>query len=110
MESIKGRLEQTSMLKPLMAKPADVTGNLGGFKLLRGTLAPGQCAECATAHEPSMPHNQQSLFWQYSFMEKHGRWPTWNDALAHCTPEMRDKWVRCLADLGVIVPNKEVAP
>lgn len=82
-----------------------ISGNLGGFKLLRGKLAPGQCPECAVVHDPAMPHNQESLFWQYSFMEKNGRWPTWSDAMAHCTPEMRAKWVSALAEHGVVVSN-----
>ena len=83
------------------------SGNLGGFTLLRGRLTEGQCPECAVVHPPEMPHNQQSLFWQYSFREKHGRWPTWADALAHCTPEMRASWVAALAEQGVVVPSPE---
>lgn len=77
--------------------------NLNGFKLLRGKLEEGQCAECAVKHPPEMPHDQTSLFWQYSFREKTGRWPTWSDALAHCTPEMREQWVEQLAKHGVVV-------
>ncbi len=79
--------------------------NLGGFTLLRGKLAPGQCAECAVIHDPKMPHNQQSLFWQYSFREKNGRWPTWGDAMAHCTPEMRQQWINELAKHNIVVPE-----
>lgn len=86
------------------------SGHLGGFTLLRGKLKEGQCAECAVVHEPEMPHNQQSLFWQYSFREKHGRWPTWADALAHCSPEMRAQWATALAEHGVIVPNGQAHP
>jgi len=78
-------------------------GTLGGFTLLRGKLKPGQCAECATVHTPEMPHNQQSLFWQYHFRELNGRWPTWNDALAHCSPEMKAQWIAALAKHGITV-------
>jgi hypothetical protein len=81
-------------------------GNLGGFKLLPPQLKDGQCPECAVVHEPSEPHNQQSLFWQYNFMEKNGRWPTWSDALAHCSPEMRALWVEALAEHGITVTTK----
>lgn len=66
--------------------------HLGGFTLLRGKLEEGQCPECAVKHTPEQAHNQQSLFWQYSFREKNGRWPTWEDAIAHCTPEVQEKW------------------
>lgn len=64
---------------------------------------PDVCQECAVKHEPDMPHNQQSMFWQYNFLGKHGRWPTWADALAHCTPEMQQHWIRELAKHGVTV-------
>lgn len=81
----------------------DFGGNLGGFKLHRPTPAPGQCPECHVFHEPELPHDQQSLFWQYHFRELHGRWPTWADALAHCTPEIRQLWIDELAERGIIV-------
>lgn len=77
--------------------------NLDGFTLLRPRLKEGQCAECAVVHEPEQPHNQQSLFWQYSFREKHGRWPTWADAMAHCSPEVKQFWTEALAEHGVTV-------
>jgi hypothetical protein len=80
------------------------SNHLGGFTLLRGPLQPGQCPACAVVHAPEQPHNQQSLFWLYHFMELHGRWPTWADALAHCTPEIRAHWVRELAKHGIEVP------
>lgn len=79
------------------------------FKLLRPPMKEGQCAECAVFHTPDQPHNQLSLFWQYSFMEKNGRWPTWADALKHCTDEVRAFWVAALAEKGVIVPTEEAA-
>lgn len=78
-----------------------MSGNLGGFKLLRPPRA--------FIHPPEQPHNQQSLFYQYSFMEKNGRWPTWEDALKHCTAEVREVWVAALAERGVIVPTEDPA-
>jgi hypothetical protein len=45
---------------------------------------PGKCSECAITHEPKMPHDARSLFYQYNFYAKNGRWPTWNDAMSHC--------------------------
>ena len=74
-------------------------GNLGGFMLL-GKTPVGTCPECATAHEPDMPHNQQSLAYQYKFRGQNGRWPTWADAMAHCTPEVRESWSEILRDMG----------
>lgn len=70
------------------------------------TLLPplaGTCPECAVAHDPAMPHNAQSLYYQYKFRQKHGRYPDWNDAMAHCTGEVRAQWTQALAKRGVIV-------
>src|SRR5262245_7703561 len=52
----------------------------------------GTCEECARAHDPSMPHDAQSMLYQMRFKAKRGRWPTWKDALEHCPPEMKAAW------------------
>jgi hypothetical protein len=61
---------------------------------------PGTCPECAVDHPPELPHNQQSLRYQYTFYAQRGRWPTWADALAHCSPEMQAIWKRELIARG----------
>jgi hypothetical protein len=61
---------------------------------------PGTCPACATAHEPRLPHNAESLYYQYRFYGIRGRWPTWADAAAHCTEKMRDDWRKKLEELG----------
>ena len=69
-----------------------------------GTLipcAPDVCQECAVKHDPDMPHNQQSLHYQYKFYKQNGRWPTWGDAMAHCTPGMRKSWIWALKERGI---------
>lgn len=76
---------------------------------LEGQLLPPAadvCQKCATKHEPELPHNQQSLFWQCWFYRQNAgaRWPTWADAMAHCTPEMRETWTKLLRERGVEVP------
>lgn len=58
------------------------------------------CQECAKKHEPEMPHDALSLPYQYSFANKNGRWPTWADAVAHCTPEMQAAWKDELMKIG----------
>lgn len=78
-------------------------GHLGGWKILNAP--PGTCQECATVHEPGQAHNQQSLHYQYTFYDKHGRWPTWADAMAHCTPEVQARWKDGLKEHGVVVPE-----
>ena len=61
-------------------------------------LPPGEgvCQICARDHEPDMPHNQQSLHYQYWFYGKHGRWPTWADAIAHCDEKTQGLWKEAL--------------
>lgn len=60
----------------------------------------GTCPICAVKHSDDMPHNQQSLYYQYRFYGTHGRWPTWADAIAHCDFKMREFWEIALKDKG----------
>lgn len=50
------------------------------------------CPICATKHPPAMPHNAQSMYYQYRFFGVRGRWPTWADAVAHCEDHVREWW------------------
>lgn len=61
---------------------------------------PGTCPECAVKHDPRMPHNKQSLFYQYAFYARNGRWPTWEDAMAHCAEEVKEVWRQALKEAG----------
>lgn len=54
---------------------------------------PGVCQECAVQHDPSQPHNKDSLYYQYSFFARHNRWPTWRDAIAHCDQGTQKLWI-----------------
>lgn len=67
--------------------------------------APGRCPECATAHPPEQPHNYRSFFYRYRFYQEHGRWPTWNDAMTHCSPGIQRQWRKGLSEIGVDVPE-----
>lgn len=75
--------------------------HLAPFRLL--PTAPGTCPECAVEHAPEEPHNQQSLTYRYSFFGKHGRWPKWRDAIAHCTPAVQAVWIEELKKKGIDV-------
>lgn len=86
-------------IKVIEAKPGSPTPHLGGFQML--PAPPGVCEQCAVAHAPEAPHNAQSMHYQYRFFGRHGRWPTWGDALAHCTPELRKQWEDALLERGV---------
>lgn len=59
------------------------------------------CQKCAIKHDPAMPHNNDSLYWQYYFYSRNGRWPVWKDALAHCSLEVQEAWKAALQERGV---------
>ena len=65
--------------------------------------APDVCQECAVKHDPVMPHNRDSLYYQYAFYAKNGRWPTWADAMAHCPEEIKGYWTDALTEKGIDV-------
>jgi len=72
-----------------------------GFHLL--PARPGTCPDCAVAHDPGQPHNQQSLYYQYHFYADNDRWPTWRDAMSHCEEDVKKKWIDELAKHGIVV-------
>jgi len=84
-----------------MSKPIKIgkaTGPTGGTYMM--PPPPDACQECAHKHEPSQPHNAQTMFYQYKFANKHGRWPTWADAIAHCAPQTQEVWKKALMERG----------
>lgn len=62
----------------------------------------GMCPECATRHEPWEPH-YLCLHYQFHFRKQHGRFPTWADAMAHCTEEVKKTTIEVLEKYGVQV-------
>lgn len=81
---------------------------VGGFMVLPPPK--DKCQICAVDHHPSQPHNKDSLFYQFSFCNNpvnEGRSPTWEDAMAHCTDEVKQKWTELLAGHGIIVNLKK---
>lgn len=65
----------------------------------------GTCRECGVRHDPELPHNKHSLAYQYNFFDKHGRWPTWSDAMAHCSEEIKEMWAEELMKRGEELNN-----
>ena len=91
------------MLKKEIEKIMKATGELAHSKIKKITqekhgglqLMPPKkdvCQECATKHKPNEPHNQESLYYQMQFQIKHGRFPTWEDAMAHCDEKTKIIW------------------
>lgn len=71
--------------------------------VLLGKTPEGTCPECAVQHDPKQPHNRDSPTYQYKFYDKHGRWPTWADAMEHCSEEVKEFWTQALRERGVKV-------
>lgn len=59
------------------------------------------CSECGRDHADWMPHDRQQMVYQYAFYAKENRWPTWHDAMAHCTDDVKRDWIKALAKHGV---------
>lgn len=79
----------------------------GGLRMLPGP--PGTCEYCHVAHDPTQPHDQQSLSYQMKFYAINNRWPTWSDAIAHCTPEIMAEWreqiISVMKENGLDIPE-----
>lgn len=61
---------------------------------------PDRCPLCAHHHAPAEPHNRYSMFYQMKFYQEHGRWPTWADAMAHCSEEVKQRWIEAIIGNG----------
>jgi len=59
------------------------------------------CQQCAVRHAKELPHNHQSVYWHYWFYAHRNRWPTWEDAMAHCSDDMKQFWIAELRDRGI---------
>ena len=94
------------MLKPLQVSTKTIDMETGAVIDERMTpfhiLAPvdGSYIECAIHHAPDQPHNAQTLQYQYTFYARHDRWPTWADAMAHCSKGTRELWEEALRERG----------
>ena len=62
----------------------------------------GVCQECATEHEECEPHNL-CLYYSYHFYGQHGRFPTWVDAMAHCSDDVKAATIEVLKEHGIAV-------
>lgn len=53
---------------------------------------PGVCRICAARHDPAEPHDRDSLYYQNGFYRKHKRFPTWDDAMEHCSEAVKEEF------------------
>lgn len=71
---------------------------------------PSVCQECATNHPPEHPHDAASLYYATRFQIEQSRVPTWLDAMAHCSQDIQDTWVKELTARGVDVNSTNPCP
>ena len=88
-----------TIMPPTVKQAGDPRGQDATWTLL--PPSPEVCSQCAKDHEPDVPHDQRSLYYQFAFRAETGRWPTWNDAMAHCTEETQIRWRIALRHYGV---------
>jgi len=82
-----------------------------GRKLTLLSPAPEKCPICADErHDNTFPHNRDSLFYQFWFQSQYGRSPTWADAAADCSPEMKRVLREHLIKNGIQDGLPEVEP
>lgn len=91
-----------TMFPPTVRRVGDPRGGAATWSLMP-VADPNLCSQCAVAHGPEEPHDQQSLFYKMAFQAEHGRWPSWRDAVAHCSPNIQEAWIRLLEERGVDV-------
>lgn len=63
--------------------------------------SPDKCPCCAVKHDREQPHDATSLFYSFWFHSQFDRSPTWNDAIAHCSPEVKESWLHELRKIGI---------
>lgn len=61
----------------------------------------GMCPECGQDHDPGWMHDVNSAIYWLRFIKRHDRRPRWSDAMAHCSPEIRDCLKQKMLELGI---------
>lgn len=62
--------------------------------------AAGTCPTCGTRHPAEMPHSVSAPYYKYMFWRREGRFPGWEDAMAHCSEAVKTDWRRALEKGG----------
>lgn len=63
--------------------------------------APDDCQVCGGIHAPEGPHNPKMLYYRVAFSQENGRYPTWEDAMAHCPPAVQEQVRAYLKAIGI---------
>ena len=87
-----------------------IAREIEGGKMFLLPPSAGHCQTCGSRHEPELPHNAQSLYYQTAFNMERGRAPNWLDAMAHCSADMQALWTKHLTEAGVDVAGGAINP
>lgn len=68
---------------------------------------PKACKICATIHDPRRPHDRDSLYYQNKFRKAHKRFPTWEDAMAHCDERTKAAFREELKRRGIYLEDAD---
>lgn len=70
---------------------------------------PSNCCQiCGVEHDERLPHNAQSFYYQYLFNAQYGRGATWDDAMSHCSNDIKKIFTEHLNKLGIDPKDKNV--
>lgn len=62
---------------------------------------PRACKVCAARHAEDQPHECDSLYYKVMFYRRFRRFPTWEDAMSHCSEETKSAFREELSKRGV---------
>lgn len=71
---------------------------------------PGVCKMCAARHSADQPHERDSLYYQVKFYRRFRRFPTWEDAMNHCSEEAKSAFRKKLSGRGVDLAGTSPLP
>lgn len=88
---------------PMTVEVLDAQGRVVENRPSNWTVLPpreGACQVCGRRHDPGEPHDPEQMYYQVTFRGMIGRDPTWADALAHCSHQVRGAWEAALRRSG----------
>lgn len=91
--------------QPLIDQDGQVSG-----KMMLMPPKEGLCQICAREHEPELPHDATTLYYQTRFNMEHGRAATWIDAMEHCEPGVKAEWQFQLTAMNIDWENGGLLP
>lgn len=68
----------------------------------------GACRICGEIHGRGEAHNRDSLLYQHKFRMNHGRYPTWEDAMEHCSLTVKKRFCERLKRNGIEVDTDKL--